>query len=1030
MAEWDESLCQRDVSFMISPIKEWGGDSKWKGSYHPGEFGWLQEKCTWLDFATTFTKPQIHKDKNGSMFFPGVLRASGETKGIARSKANVKSLHFLVFDLDQGQPESEFLPKLLDSDLAFVFYPSHSNAKTSNEIAFKKLRDFDPEIALTPSDADMQRYFESLGYHPTIVESVKVTKGAVPPDAFATVKPGEKVKEPFVEVSHVAVTKCRIIFPLAKPVVFSEDWKEAAETERDWKAQYHHVGKEFGFRFDASGADLNRAFYSARCKPNANYRAVFGGSSPLVLPEVTEEMRRAVGDVDPKKREAALKARRATRGGDAKVEGVPDTGDFMRRHGDAFDVLKWIDDIGWETRSEPKRSGRGLKQILKCPNESQHSPTTGVDTGCAAFMPDSGYGSAAKIACRHDHCSFYTEDFVAMICEEILASDNELPELENYVFEPESAAGANDNQPAEKLNFTSLLALLKGTPYALKHGWIEYAEKDEDDKIKSHRVCKAFELLDMACAENDEEWGVRIRFADYNGKLHTTRIPIGEIFKERSDLRATLANLGLEISLSKVGFNGLFSLLNRVKERAVVIRKPGWRPDNTAFVTPSGEVIRVKGSNDASTVILDNHATRQQGGSLPGQKETWDFAFRHGGDHHFLGCLGGVAGVIVQYAELDSTPVVGLTGKSSQGKSTALKLAAGGFGWPKLLKKDASRGGLLHSLRATDSSVEYLAERSTGTFLGLDETKHFKDPKKLQELVFMVAEGSGRKRMKADTSERETKYWSTFAMLTSEIAISKIIEAAGEQALVGFTARFADINVDGYKSMSDANYKKLNKLLSTNYGWIGPAFVKHLVESGLSQDDVNDAIDAKVQALVNGDKEASSLVSRSAQVFAILWQVGEMLEAAGLLSEGSDCGGRIRKIWASYRLSEVAAVLDPVQSAIETLRHALRTRIGVDVHPTSGNEDKKSRASVAWYVPLDVSNAFPDGQPPVEFYVPKDELVKLAGGTVGVGPLREALEAAGILKRPEKKKLVYHQYVPKVGAVNAYRLIFGGVESA
>jgi len=411
-----------------------------------------------------------------------------------------------------------------------------------------------------------------------------------------------------------------------------------------------------------------------------------------------------------------------------------------------------------------------------------------------------------------------------------------------------------------------------------------------------------------------------------------------------------------------------------------------------------------------------------------GQKEAWVFTLKHGGDHHFLGCLGGVAGVIVQYAELDSSPALGINGLSSRGKSTGLKVAAGAFGWPKLLKKDASRGGLLHSLRSTDNSVEYLAERSTGTFLGLDETKHFKDPKKLQELIFMLAEGSGKNRSKADASQRETRYWSTFVMLTSEIAISKVIEAAGEQAVVGFTARFADINVDKYQTMSDANYKKLNKLISTHYGWIGPAFVRYVVESGLSPEDVSTAIDGKVQMLVNGEKEASALVSRSAHVFGLLWQVGEMLEAAGLLGEGSDCGGRIRKIWASYRLSEVAAVLDPAQSAIETLRHALRTRIGVDVHPTTGNEDKKSRASVAWYVPPDSSKAFPEGQPPVEFYVPKDELVKLAGGTVGVGPLREALEAVGVLKRPDKKKLVYHQYVPKVGAVNAYRLIFGGVE--
>jgi putative DNA primase/helicase len=893
------------------------------------------------------------------------------------------------------------------------------------------LHKFDPNMPLTPSDTDMQRYFASLGYHKSIVDSVKVAKGAIAPNPFATVKPGEKVKEPFVEVYHLPVTKCRIIFPLASPVEFSEDWKEAAETENDWRAQYHHVGTGFGFQFDASGADLNRAFYSARQRPGTSYRAVFGGAAALVLPPVTEEMRKAVGGVDPEKRKVALAARRATRGGDSKVAGLPDTADFMWRHGDAFDVLGWIADIGLETRGEPKRSGRGLKQTIRCPNERQHSPTPGVDMGCVAVMPDSGYGSAAKIMCQHDHCAFNTADFLEMVCEEILTSDNELPELENYVFVEVESSSANDNQSANRLDFTKLNALLKSTPYALKNGWIEYAARDEETgkMLKPQRVCKAFEPLDMTHAENDGEWSVRIRFADFNGKLITASILIGEVLKERSDLRSTLNNLGLDISLSKTGFNGLFALLKRVKERAVVVRKPGWRDDNTTFVTPSGETIRAKKSNYVATAILDRHATRQQGGLLSGQKEAWAFAFKHGGDHHFLGCLGGVAGVIVQYAELDSSPTVGLTGKSSQGKSTALKLAAGGFGWPKLLKKDASRGGLFHSLRATDNSVEYLAERSTGTFLGLDETKHFKDPKKLQELIFMLAEGSGKNRSKADASQRETRYWSTFVMLTSEIAISKVIEAAGEQALVGFTARFADINVDGYESMSDANYKKLDKLLSRNYGWIGPEFVRYVVECGMSPEDVSTAIDSKVQVLVGGEKEASALVSRSANVFALLWQVGEMLEAAGLLGEGTGCGGRIRKIWASYRLSEVAAVLDPTQSAIETLRHALRTRIGVDVHPTSGNEDKKSRASVAWYVPLEVG-AFPETPPPpVEFYVPKDELVKLAGGTVGVGPLREALEAAGILKRPEKKKQVYHQWVPKVGAVNAYRLIFGGEES-
>ena len=151
-----------------------------------------------------------------------------------------------------------------------------------------------------------------------------------------------------------------------------------------------------------------------------------------------------------------------------------------------------------------------------------------------------------------------------------------------------------------------------------------------------------------------------------------------------------------------------------------MIRKPGWRPDNTAFVTPSGEVIRVKGSNDASTVILDNHATRQQGGSLPGQKETWDFAFRHGGDHHFLGCL--------RRRRRCDRSITRLTGVDSRGRIYRQKFARQKHGLERapsrfwlakaFEERRVDRADFSHSLRATDSSVEYLAERSTGTFLG------------------------------------------------------------------------------------------------------------------------------------------------------------------------------------------------------------------------------------------------------------------------------------------------------------------------
>ena len=101
-ADWEKSLWQRNASFMISPTTMWGGDSSWKGNYHPGEFGWLREDCSWIEFASSFAKPQTHKKKDGTMFFPGLLKATEGTKGIARGKVNVKQLNFMVFDLEIG----------------------------------------------------------------------------------------------------------------------------------------------------------------------------------------------------------------------------------------------------------------------------------------------------------------------------------------------------------------------------------------------------------------------------------------------------------------------------------------------------------------------------------------------------------------------------------------------------------------------------------------------------------------------------------------------------------------------------------------------------------------------------------------------------------------------------------------------------------------------------------------------------------------------------------------------------------------
>jgi hypothetical protein len=1056
VGEWSDEFLNREITFMTAPWKNWGAESKWLGR-KLGKCGWLVERCTWRQFINTFDNPQVSEKKDGTMFVLAEMTAKDGAAGISRAKMNVRKIFGMPFDLDLGQPGDEIFPPLLASGSHFIYYPSHSNGKTRTEIEFKALSKFDPAIleriksyrdgdtaALETLTDDVRRFLADKGFHTCIVESARVVKINNTFDYFADAATDKKQREnpACVVIDHAPIHKARIILLLDTPYVIPEgDGDDALEAERDWEALYHHIGTTLGFQFDKTGKDLNRAFYSARRKPNATYLAVFGGSKPLALPDCTEEMREAAGQKNREKRKAALAARAAKRG-DKKLEGIPDTATFMRRNGESFDGIGWLKALHWKTRGEV----RGGKVTIKCPNEEKlHTKTDGPDMGCAAINPNSGYGPKFQIKCLHDHCEhLYTEDFLTMICEEVIEStvEGDLPALENFVTESdfESAAATEkvtDSKSEKKPTYAKLKKLLKGSSYAVNDfGSVEFDEKD-GDKVKTHIICQAFEPHDLVRDETDSHWYLRISFVNRDGKERQTNIPLYELKKRQSDLSARLyGDDGMKIWAGQY-LNGLLAhVADMIKERAISIRKTGWRPDRKAFVFPDGTVM---GEIGGEGVWLKNAYRDQQGGTLGDQLKAWGIALRHGGPHHFIGCVGSCAGTVVQYVRLGSTPNVGLIGSSGFGKSVSMKIAAGGWGWPQLLKEDKSRGGLNHSFSSTKNQMEIPAMRSTGMVFCVDETAHL-TPKQiateLEPFIFMLHEGKGKSRAgygREGMEAREDFTWSTFGIIAAENPLSKDIEAHGRTPRVGFSARIAEINISDYKKMPQDLFNELNSLVDSNFGHIGPKFVAHMLARGASPEDLRKEIDKKV-ALLTADIGAER-GGRAATVFAVLWVTGELLWEAELLPEW--CGpeeveARIRKLWDGYYQSEVAVLLDPAAKAIQTLRKALVTRRDVDVYPNTYKVDRtKNRAAVAYYVPRFDESAFasdsgePQTLPPLEFFVLKDELHRLAGGIVDAGVIVAKLEEMGILKRPEgkkKKKTVFHQYVPKVGYVDAYLL--------
>jgi hypothetical protein len=205
----------------------------------------------------------------------------------------------------------------------------------------------------------------------------------------------------------------------------------------------------------------------------------------------------------------------------------------------------------------------------------------------------------------------------------------------------------------------------------------------------------------------------------------------------------------------------------------------------------------------------------------------------------------------------------------------------------------------------------------------------------------------------------------------------------------------ADIDVSNAKPIPEAEYLRMTELLMANYGHIGPAFVARLIQSESSPEAIRAEIDAKAIAVAG--KDASPLLWRSAGVFAILWQAGEMLAAVGLLpAVGDTVETKIKGIWQAYGESEEAKPLSPEQSAIDKLRETLYARRKHDVHslrptkdPESGYVEKSGYGeAVAWYEKDDKATVF---------YVRTDKLTALVGGAVKKNPLCKALKKEGIL---------------------------------
>ncbi len=412
--------------------------------------------------------------------------------------------------------------------------------------------------------------------------------------------------------------------------------------------------------------------------------------------------------------------------------------------------------------------------------------------------------------------------------------------------------------------------------FILNDTGLYYNTGKEDNPLEW--ICSHIEVVSYTRDSSNENWGRLIRFKDLDNHLHECSIPMELLSGDCTELYSLLLSLGLRITTKRAARNKLTDYLQSIKldKRATCTSRIGWYENH--FILPDGTIPAT------DEIYLQSDNNNFLGFRNSGTLQEWQ-------EHVAMPCQGN-SRLIFSLSCAFAAPLLpllhaesggfNLKGASSIGKSTALAVAASVWGNTKYIQQ----------WRATGNSIEAVAESHNHALLCLDELGQV-DGKEAGEIAYMLANGSGKNRLKAKGGLRKKYEWNLLFLSTGEISISDKINEAGKKVQAGMMARMADIPADSSKGhrLFDTihNFKDGNALahhLKDNsgkyYGTAIRAFLPHLPA-------IKDKFPVVLKQIqqdffsVYIPQDADGQVQRVAQRFVLVATAGELAIKLGIL---------------------------------------------------------------------------------------------------------------------------------------------------
>jgi hypothetical protein len=532
------------------------------------------------------------------------------------------------------------------------------------------------------------------------------------------------------------------------------------------------------------------------------------------------------------------------------------------------------------------------------------------------------------------------------------------------------------------------------------------ADKKKTDETKSILVpiCSPIAVpAYLRKIDVEEAYALRVVLEDMNGKARLLAINRSDLARQgASEIRARLMAVGLRVDNG--GEFDVVAALKRIKpqDEIIAVSRTGRHtaPDGAVyFVSPGG---RVSGDIKAGQAFeLINRLPQAEAGTLKGWQEAVIIVSKaENCPHWVLALAAGFAGVLTDLCGLESHGMH-LSGPSSLGKTTALKLAVSAWSSPKL------GAGLLKPMLSTENAIEVIAHQSHGTIMALDEAAST-DGVTFVRIIYMIAGNVGKSRMNwTDHSLEAALTWAIFGLSSGEQPISQKVAESGGRLSSGAIARWFSLDVSDVNPSVEHNVLNSIAGIDRHHGHAGPAFFQGLVGRGWHRDPepVKQRIDAAARKLAG--EAADGVWIRAAMPLAIISVAGQLATQLEILPE-LDLADAVNWAWAQFVVSREADTLDSITLAIHNLRDWIPEHWNTSIRHIS-DDRVLTRDAAGWYDDNIV-------------YLPTFRASEAISGALSLPAFGRALKNKGLLRDNTDASRATVRWVPKVGKLDAYAL--------